>query len=117
MKTLSFKTPYTTYDKVAVRLNNYHYGDRLYVGLLCWDNDYKYWEPLTTITVNIPDEPITDKNCNFVDTNNNGMEIIGWLVEHGFAERTDRVGQSGFCTYPEMRFNLEALKEYELNFD
>lgn len=67
-------------------------------------------EPFDIITVNLPDEELSgDFNCTaFIDTNN--VEgLWSFLIKNGIAEFTGRVGHSGFCSYPEFKFNLEKL--------
>nr|DAE55335.1 MAG TPA: protein of unknown function DUF4313 [Caudoviricetes sp.] len=57
----------------------------------------------TDVTVNLP-QCQHSAGCQFIDTNNNGTDIIDWLEQNKFGERTGNVGKSGFCTYPEFNF-------------
>lgn len=50
------------------------------------------------------------RDCAFVDTNN-WPDVDKLLIDEGLAEKIETVGQSGFCTYPAMRFNLDKIKE------
>lgn len=63
------------------------------------------------LTVNL-NTTLTDKNCAYVDTNN-----VKWaenfLQENKIAHPTGRCAISGFCTYPEYRFDMSKLKDYE----
>ena len=34
--------------------NNYVNNNNLYIGILTWNEEYKYWEPWGDLTVNIP---------------------------------------------------------------
>ena len=98
-----------------------------------WGEDYKIWlekntykwggkdnlavqafleneEPFATITVNLPEEELTDPTtCAFIDINNL-KEVEDFLVENAIATPTGNLGFSGFCVYPEYRFNLENLE-------
>ena len=75
-----------------------------------------YPEPWSTLTVNL-DVPV-EKMCQFIDTNNNGEEIIPVLEKSGFGKLTGRVCNAGYCSFPEFRFNPEKLKEFdEENFE
>lgn len=91
IKVEAFKTNYITNDNLAVVLENKDFQEDL--------------------TVNLVDYP-TNKDCAFIDTNN-----VKWaekfLQENKIAQPTGRYGMSGFCTYPEYRFDLSKLKDYE----
>ena len=63
------------------------------------------------ITVNI-DYPLSGDNetTAFIDTNNlNAFLIERFLQENQIATPTGEYGQSGFCTYPEYRFDLSKF--------
>lgn len=71
--------------------------------------------PFGILTVNLSESGYTcaaDDEA-FVDTNNNGPEIIDFIIENGIGEPTDRIGMSGFCTYPEFQFNIKDIKDYD----
>lgn len=88
--------------KVYIEKTKYAYNGRLAVQAYVVEDD-GWVEPYGTITVNLPNEQITDKDCGFVDENN--MPFISeWLEENGLAEITGRIGMSGYCFYSEMRF-------------
>ncbi len=55
------------------------------------------------ITVNLP-ECKRSSGCQFIDTNNNGTEILDWLEQNDFGKRTGNQDVSGFCSYPEFNF-------------
>lgn len=61
------------------------------------------------LTVNFP--VALPENCACIDTNNNGNDILAWIVRHGLAIPTGRTVESGFCTYPEYRFRVSVLRE------
>jgi hypothetical protein len=50
------------------------------------------------------------EDCAFVDTNN-WPYVDKLLIDEGLAEKIETVGQSGFCVYPAMKFNLDKIKE------
>lgn len=83
--------------------------DKLAVQMFCWDEEYKFWEPWSTLTVNTGDQPL-NKNCAFINTNNN-KDIIGWMIKNGMGRTTKRFSVSGFCTYPEFEFNDRTLSQ------
>jgi len=63
-----------------------------------------------TLTVNIQ-EDLRD-NCAFVDYNNMGEDIVDWIQENNLGTYTGRIGFSGFCAYPEVKFDLEEIKKH-----
>lgn len=68
-------------------------------------------ENFADLTVNVGLEP-TNKNCAFVDTNNNKW-AEAFLKDNKIATPTGRVASSGFCLYPEYCFNMSKLKDLE----
>lgn len=55
----------------------------------------------------------TKSNCAYVDVNN--APWIQLLIKaHRLGEFTYGIGFSGWCTYPEYKFDLEAISKYEL---
>lgn len=93
--------------EVRLETNRYR-NNRIYLGLNCYDEEYGFWEPYAAITVNI-DADLSDKDCGFLDVNN--FPEGKWFVEnHGIGEPTGRIGFSGFCAYPEYRFNMNVIK-------
>lgn len=81
-------------------------GGNLAIRLLS-NGDYGL-EPYGVITINLPELPLLDRDCAFVDENN-FPDIGDWLVLNDIAEPTGRIAQSGFCHYPEFRFNVRKL--------
>lgn len=69
--------------------------------------------PFASITVNLP-EYSPAPGCAFVDTNNFGAaeELIRG---YSLGEPTGRIGHSGYCTYPEYRFDLKEIRNYCIN--
>lgn len=107
---IKFKRSDRTYD-IKVRTSSYKHGGGLAVLL-----DYKafdLWMPFGVLTVNLEDFP-TENNNAFVDTNNFGEDIVRWVVENGLGELTGRLGYSGYCCYPEVAFNIDKIKETEV---
>ena len=82
--------------------NNYSDNGNLYVGIITWDEEYKYWEPWGDLTVNL------GVNCRpneaFLDTNNCSHELIAVLLDKGYIKDTGLVRPSGWCVYPLVEF-------------
>jgi hypothetical protein len=98
------------YD-IAFEIDSYVYGG-MAISMLFREDDY--WLPYATLTVNLEDFP-TENNKAFVDINNLGDEIVDWIVQNDLGELTGRCGFSGYCAYPEVQFNLDKIKEHEVN--
>lgn len=80
-------------------VTTYQHGLGSPVALKLYSYQKKEFNYYCSVTINLPDCP-RNAGCQFIDTNNNGQEILEWLEEHNFGKRTDREGKSGFCTYP-----------------
>ena len=62
-----------------------------------------------TLTVNLVNQEPSNKDEQYIDTNNNGNEIIQWLKDNKIAEEVGIYGYSGYCGYPLFKFTKEAL--------
>jgi len=94
--------------KVTFETSRYCQNGNLCVKLLCWDDGYP--EPWSNLTVNLG--IALPSNMAFIDTNNNGEAIIDWLEKHNIGQLTGRVQTSGWCSYPEFKFNMDKIKQY-----
>lgn len=99
---------YGTDHPITFELNHYVKLDNLYVGMITHEDGFA--EPWSTLTVNLQTKCAPD--CSFVDIYNNGRDIIDWLVENNLGEPTGRVEASGWCVYPEVKFNVSELKKH-----
>ena len=79
-------------------------------GIKLIDHSNGYPEPWSNLTVNLGLK--CEENCAFIDTNNNGKEIIDWLLDNEVGLLTGREIQSGFCIYPEFVFFPHELLKY-----
>ena len=92
--------------QITLQIRSYQNGN-LAIQLLDWDAGYP--ELWNTLTVNLSRR--CEKDCAFIDTNNNGDNILPWLIPHGLGVPTGVLARSGYCVYPEFRFRDSALKE------
>ena len=107
MNTLTLKKYGNEYP-MTFQTNHYCENGNLYVGLISHAEGFP--EPWSNLTVNLSKK--CKENCAFIDVNNNGTEIIPWLIENGLGNLTHRVECSGFAIYPEFEFNMERLMEF-----
>lgn len=70
-------------------------------------------EPWSTLTVNISESNFfaDGDEVAFVDTNNNGDEILDWLEKNDIAHFVGVKGYSGWCEYPLVQFTKTALSQ------
>lgn len=72
------------------------------------DDGWTYWNLLT---VNL--EGKREKDCAFIDTNNNGLEILKWIEDNKLAVSTGKSKSSGYCLYEEYCFDPNILRELD----
>lgn len=80
-----------------------YYNGNLAITLTC-DNG----EPYGTLTVNLGERLFPD--TAYVDTNNM-PDAERFIKENGLGEFTGKTKDSGYCTYPLYKFNLDKLEE------
>lgn len=98
------------YTIVGFEVGKYTYNGTISVMAYC-NGEYGA-EPFGSITVNIEDSDTCVNDCNFIDSNNMSADVLLFLEENNIAHPTGRVGNSGYCVYPEYRFNKEFIREY-----
>ena len=89
---------------------NYVNNGNLAVHMLEVNGDY--YEPWSFLTVNLTRK--CAPNCAYIDVNNNGDDIIDWLIDNNLGKPTGRMEISGFCFYPEFEFNMDILNKYSI---
>lgn len=91
--------------EVNIEVTSYANNETLAIQLWCEDG------PFAVLTVNISD--VHREGCQYVDTNN-----CPWAERfidlYNLGTPTGNYGMSGFCFYPEYKFNIEELKKYAL---
>lgn len=98
--------------QITLHTNHYANNGNLYIGMDCWEDigNGEYAEPWGDLTVNLGVK--CKPNCAFIDTNDNGDEIIGWLMASKLGTPTGRIAASGYRMYPEFEFNMEEVQKY-----
>ena len=108
------KLPYTDefgeQYEITLKLSSYANGS-LAIAMEYYDEEYKQDMPYGVLTVNLRQE--LEPNCAFVDTNNGGKTIMPFIEKYKLGVPTGRTMDSGFCTYPEVKFDIERINELE----
>lgn len=68
------------------------------------------WDSYCDVTVNFPDYPLEDGHA-FINVDNAPF-LPQFLQENKIAVPTGYEIHSGFCTYPEYRFDMKTLGKY-----
>ena len=92
-------------EEVNIEVTSYANNKTLAIQLWCEDG------PFAVLTVNIED--VHRAECQYVDTNNCPW-AEQFIREYNLGAPTGNFGMSGFCLYPEYRFDIEELKKYAL---
>ena len=95
-------------NEITFEIHEYANNGNLAIQMICWDEGFP--EPYSMLTVNLDKK--CRPNCAFIDINNNGYDIINWLVVNNLGRVTGSIRTSGWCTYPEFEFNMDELKKY-----
>lgn len=95
--------------QIALRVSSYCNNNRIAVAMYeLWDGHH---EACGVATVNL-DDFLFGPNEAFMDENNH-PGITQCFVDAGLATRVNRVGHSGYCTYPVVVLNIDAISEYD----
>lgn len=104
--------PYTNEYEGYLTINEYSVNSRLALQLYYYESEFGFYMPYATLTVNIPSEETTDRNCVFIDTNNCPWSLNLLVNELKCAEITGHVARSGRCYYSEVRLIPDELFKY-----
>lgn len=75
-----------------------------------WHN----YHPYARLTINIPNSSdYLDPDCAYIDVNN-FAEAIELITKYELGVMTGRSVVSGYCCYPECRFDMDKLKEVSI---
>ena len=95
--------------EIVFKINKYCVNDSLCIEMLQIDEDGSL-VPWSILTVNFS-RIICKENCAFVDVNNNA-DIVKWIIDNNLGTLTGKAFTSGYCTYPEVRFNMDEVRKY-----
>ena len=96
--------------KIQLKIFNYLVGGSLGIMMISWEDGVsELWGALTVNLVHLQ----LGKDCAFIDVNNNGEEILAWIVRNGLGTPTGRIAFNGYCAYLEYHFNMDILKKLD----
>lgn len=96
------ETYFGTYN-VTIETSTYYCGDNLAISLITEDG-----EPFARLTVNLAEWTLPNDKA-FIDTNNCPW-AEKFIADNKLGRPTGITGTSGYCTYPQYRFDMEKLK-------
>lgn len=96
------ETEFGVYN-VTIKTGKYLYGDNLSIELIT-----DFAEPFARLTVNLPEWTLPN-NIAFVDTNNCPW-AEKFIADNKLGRPTGIKAASGYCVYPQYRFDMEKLK-------
>lgn len=106
MKTYNL-TSYGRTRPISLTISKYTENNNLAIFMTSYEEGYP--EPWSNLTVNLSEKLPLD--FAYVDTNNNGQEILKWIEDNKLGKFTGVMKRSGYCTYPLYTFNLKQIEE------
>lgn len=104
---MTLRTTFGIYEGVYLQVGKYVADNS--VAIQAWNQQDG---PIATITVCLCDDSLKEGEA-YVDTNNCPWAVD--FIEQGeLGKRTGRVGRSGYCVYPVVKFDMEKVKEKEV---
>lgn len=96
---------------VILKQQKYLNNGRLAVEVVSTENGTE--ESYAIVTRNFSDAPLSGPDCSFFDANNYGY-ILEWMLNEGICVPTGNCVESGFCVYPEVKFDIDTLVQADL---
>lgn len=93
---------------ITLEINSY-LGGNLAIQMVSWEEGTP--ELWSFLTVDL--DGVREKDCAFIDVNDNGEAILAWIIRYGLAVPTGVRKKSGYCSYPEYRFKETVLREID----
>lgn len=106
---------YGTEYELKFKKGKYENG-RLAIQVMCRELKEEWFEPFCILTVNLPDIILSSdgstemsSNMAFIDVNNCPASLVMKVIEEGYMTMTRTTADSGFCSYPLVKFNEDWL--------
>lgn len=107
-KTLGYDWEYG-HEEITLEVSSYFYGDNLAV--LMYREEAGEPEVFCDLTVNLPGYSL-ESNEAFID-HNMSKDKIQFICQHKLGKILPEKGQSGFCTFTKVAFDLDRLAEFD----
>ena len=113
MKYNSYGTEY----ELEFKKGKYQNNGRLAIQVMCKEPNEDCYSPFCMLTVNLLDIKLSSEgnvempsNMAFLDSNNCPADLVMKIIEEGYIIMTRTFAQSGFCTYPLVKFKEDWLQ-------
>ena len=103
---VELKTEFRVYQDVYLVIGRYFMDDSIAVDV---QNDED--GPIARLTVCLVDKTLGENEA-YIDTNNCSW-AVDFIEENCLGEKTGRSRESGYCTYPVVKFDAGQLKKHE----
>ncbi len=104
---MTLKTTFGVYEDVYLQIGKYQADNS--VAIRAWNREDG---PIATITVCLCDKSLGEGEA-YIDTNNCPW-AIDFIEQEGLGKKTGRMGRSGYCTYPVVKFDMQKVREQEV---
>lgn len=99
------RTEFGIYEDVYLQVGKYQADNS--IAIQVWNRD----GPIATLTVCLCDRSLGENEA-YIDMNNCPW-AVDFIEQAGLGKKTGRIGHSGYCTYPVVKFDMQKVKESE----
>lgn len=103
---MKVKTDFAVYDECYLRVNKYCADDSVAIQIWNYEDG-----PIATLTTCLDDKNMKENEV-YIDLNNCPW-AVDFINEYNLGEYTGQMKQSGFCTYPKYKLDMNEIKKYE----
>ncbi len=104
---MTMRTTYGVYEGVYLKVGKYQADDS--VEIQAWNQQDGL---IAALTVCLCDRSLGEGEA-YIDTNNCPW-AVDFIEQEELGKRNGRSGQSGYCTYPVVKFDMKKVKEKEV---
>lgn len=104
---MTLRTEFRVYKSVYLQAGRYKADNS--VAIQAWNRQDGL---IASFTVCLCDKSLGEGE-SYIDTNNCPW-AIDFIEQEGLGQRTGRIGRSGYCTYPVVKFDMQKVREREV---
>lgn len=104
---MTLRTTFGVYEGVYLQMGKYQADNSVAIQALNRQDGL-----IATLTVCLCDESLEEGEA-YIDTNNCPW-AVDFIEQEGIGKRTGRMGRSGYCTYPVVKFDVQKVREQEI---